>query len=253
MKTKLLLLALAFSSQVFSQQSFQVSLLSNPSNVISPNQVIQVISVEEDAVKYTYDVKNTSAGFHKYIVKRYNILLHSGADATFCFAGQCYDNSKTESPDSLKLAAGKKASELNINGSTGVLDIDLTETGPIGKSIIRYSIMDANNHADSLQMTFSYNNAITGINEFNSNNVSSVTLFPNPAKDNTSLKINSSKETAVQIKVYSLLGEAVYSENVSIFPGENEIKIDTRDYAKGIYFVNVPNGNSVVTRKLVIN
>lgn len=253
MKNKLTLLFLALTSLYYAQPAFK--LFNKTTSVeINPNTVIQMITIEEDVVKYTVDIQNKSGSTKKYIVKRYDILLHaSTAVANLCFASACYSSNITQSPDSLVLLNDQKASELDAVIPNNSLDADLTEYGPIGKSIVKYTILNAMNHADSAQIVFSYNGAITGVKELSNKNVSSLNLFPNPAKDNTTLTINSTKASQVQVGVYNLLGDVIYTENVNLAPGDNTIKLDVKTYPKGIYFVNVPNGNSAITKKFVVN
>ncbi len=253
MKNKLIVLSLAITAQFSAQQSFKLYAKST-GTVISANQLFQQTTVEADVTKFTIDIQNTTlSSTFKYLVKRYDILLNAQAVANFCFAGGCYDASKTVSPDSLTLLPGQKASELDVNIPNSTLDCDILENGPIGKSIVKYTIFNANNKNDSMMVTFSYNGAIVGINTINKN-VASMSLFPNPAKENTTLKINSLKTTDIQISVYNMLGEVIESEKSSLTAGENEVKLNTKDYPKGVYFVTVPDGsNSVITKKLVIN
>ncbi|MDI1234430.1 MAG: T9SS type A sorting domain-containing protein [bacterium] len=70
-------------------------------------------------------------------------------------------------------------------------------------------------------------------------------LFPNPAKEN--LVINSNSANSGQFTIVNLLGETILSGAF-----ENGKPIDTSSLTTGIYCVNVIDGTSVTSSKLVI-
>ena len=73
-------------------------------------------------------------------------------------------------------------------------------------------------------------------------------LFPNPFKDFTTIAINYSKSNHVHrhmplddanISVYNNIGKIVYSENITLNPGMNNIRFETNDILPGLYYLNV--------------
>lgn len=83
-------------------------------------------------------------------------------------------------------------------------------------------------------------------NEFEALNT--ISLFPNPATNNVSLVWN--KDENVSIKIYNTLGKLVYyAKDKSLM---NTLKINTSDFASGLYFVNINTVNSFTTKKLII-
>lgn len=84
------------------------------------------------------------------------------------------------------------------------------------------------------------------ISEFEALNT--ISLFPNPATNNVSLVWNNDEN--VSIKIYNTLGKLVYyAKDKSL---TNTLKINTSDFASGLYFVNINTVSSFTTKKLII-
>lgn len=78
-------------------------------------------------------------------------------------------------------------------------------------------------------------------------------VSPNPANDFAEVNINSQIETMVSIEVLDVLGKVVHSlKNVKLNDGENNIRLNTSDFAKGIYFINVSSERNKMTQKLMV-
>jgi hypothetical protein len=78
------------------------------------------------------------------------------------------------------------------------------------------------------------------------------TIFPNPANDMTTIKLNIVEAGEVNISIVSITGAVVSSTNYGTLVGENNFIIDGNQLNSGIYFVNVNVGGQVITRKVVI-
>lgn len=76
-----------------------------------------------------------------------------------------------------------------------------------------------------------------------------VKVWPNPATDKISIKIENNKKGL--IKIYSNLGQEKYKKNIS---EANIIDINISDWNKGIYIIRfMDNSKYIYTKKLVIN
>ncbi len=75
-----------------------------------------------------------------------------------------------------------------------------------------------------------------------------MTLFPNPATDTVSLSWDKNED--VSIRIYNALGKLVYFTKGQDLT--NTFKINTSNYASGLYFVNVNTVNGLITKKLMI-
>jgi hypothetical protein len=82
--------------------------------------------------------------------------------------------------------------------------------------------------------------------------VSGIALSPNPANGNTTLSYNGISTGAISISISDLNGRIVRKMNSSIVTGNNAIKLNVADISKGFYMVNIANGVTVQTVKLVI-
>lgn len=77
-------------------------------------------------------------------------------------------------------------------------------------------------------------------------------IFPNPANDMTTVKLNIQEAGEVSISIISITGAIVSSFNYGTLVGENNFVIDANRLESGIYFVNVNVGGNMITRKVVV-
>lgn len=83
--------------------------------------------------------------------------------------------------------------------------------------------------------------------EINTNLSDNYSLYPNPAKDNLFIKTNSDLITEYAVEIYTITGQKIYTGNFN----KSTISINITDLKKGIYFVNIMNGNSYTYKKFV--
>jgi hypothetical protein len=92
-----------------------------------------------------------------------------------------------------------------------------------------------------------------GLEEVSLNEVS-MTIYPNPAKDNATIDITLSQNSVATIKVVDLMGRNVIDLGTkSMKAGQNTIELNTSNLNNGMYFVKVASENGVVTKKITIN
>jgi hypothetical protein len=78
-------------------------------------------------------------------------------------------------------------------------------------------------------------------------------LYPNPAKNKTTLDISVSSATLSQITVTNILGKEVINiSQQQLNTGKNLIDINTSELQNGLYFVNIITEAGISTKKLVI-
>lgn len=84
--------------------------------------------------------------------------------------------------------------------------------------------------------------------------LSGVSVFPNPATANTSIKFYSAAATDVNVTVSDITGKTVLSVvNTATSAGLNEISIPSSELHSGVYFVTLFTGTSKETVKLIVN
>jgi hypothetical protein len=76
---------------------------------------------------------------------------------------------------------------------------------------------------------------------------------PNPANDRTWIPFTSATPGKLQFTIVNLLGEVVYTQNISARAGSNEFQLDTSMLNNGIYMYSIQSGSKKLTKRLVIN
>jgi len=71
-------------------------------------------------------------------------------------------------------------------------------------------------------------------------------VYPNPVKD--ILYINTDLTEAINIKIYTILGEILLEEKIT-----NTTVINTQNFKNGIYLVEMTSGNKKIIKKLIKN
>jgi len=82
--------------------------------------------------------------------------------------------------------------------------------------------------------------------------LSSLSVFPNPARDLVTLSVNSDKAfSGCELSINNLLGQSVYAKDVDLISGANKLDINISNLTAGIYFISLHNGKDIVTTKFV--
>lgn len=77
-------------------------------------------------------------------------------------------------------------------------------------------------------------------------------IYPNPTKDNAVLAIDVKENSTVTVAIYNLVGALVKTVTANAVVGANTINLDLTNLTSGVYLANVKVGNSVSTKKLII-
>jgi hypothetical protein len=97
-------------------------------------------------------------------------------------------------------------------------------------------------------------NASVGVNETPANILSLEQINPNPANTIANVILNVDKAVDVEVSLVNMLGQEVYTSSAQLnYAGAHNIKLDISSFETGIYFVKVKAGNSIVTKKLMID
>lgn len=100
----------------------------------------------------------------------------------------------------------------------------------------------------ALGSTFAQN----GFHRFNAPAiVSNLSVYPNPSTTGDfSVKFDVEAQKVIQIKVYNLIGREVYRKQISAPAGEYKATFDIHNFPKGVYMLEISNGNQRLTRRL---
>ena len=76
---------------------------------------------------------------------------------------------------------------------------------------------------------------------------------PNPFSGNTEVFYTVPATGKAEFKVFNLLGKAVYGKSVIAEAGVNKLVFNSKDLAPGIYMYSINNGNSAITRRMIVS
>ncbi|MEM6963410.1 MAG: T9SS type A sorting domain-containing protein [Bacteroidota bacterium] len=81
-------------------------------------------------------------------------------------------------------------------------------------------------------------------------NGASLKVFPNPAETTLNVQVDIRTSTQLNISVSSLLGKRIISETLQLDEGTQTMTIPVHQLPSGIYFLNLSDGNSIISRKI---
>ena len=77
--------------------------------------------------------------------------------------------------------------------------------------------------------------------------------FPNPSSHKTNIQFNSGVSHNISFVIYNLLGEVIYSNEISANTGINTITISTSDFSDGVYMYSINNRESILTKRMIVS
>ncbi len=81
-----------------------------------------------------------------------------------------------------------------------------------------------------------------------------INVFPNPVNGNATIEFSIYDDSDVSISLYDVIGKNVMNiYEGRLQNGPNKVNMNTSDINKGVYFVRVKAGNSIVTKKVIVN
>lgn len=89
-----------------------------------------------------------------------------------------------------------------------------------------------------------------GIEKVNENS-EKISIYPNPATSQTTINYNTTASGKAQVRVYSLTGSLVKTQEINVIAGENAISLNVGDLATGGYVVYLVNGNRNAVTKFI--
>jgi len=80
----------------------------------------------------------------------------------------------------------------------------------------------------------------------------SLSLYPNPVAEQTTVSIQSNEATRGEIRLYDMLGKMVLTRTVELSPGKNDYSLALEEFQKGLYLIElVTDGKQVLTAKIL--
>ncbi|MBK9328830.1 MAG: proprotein convertase P-domain-containing protein [Sphingobacteriales bacterium] len=78
-----------------------------------------------------------------------------------------------------------------------------------------------------------------------------ISIYPNPVSDNTVITTYSKEPADITLTIYNDIGQLMKNEIKTMKAGLNEWKIETQQWAKGVYYFIVTNEQQPVTRQVI--
>jgi len=77
-------------------------------------------------------------------------------------------------------------------------------------------------------------------------------VYPNPANEYTSIKVQLKNEQNVTLKLIDMNGRTVASRDYGKMNGASEIQLNTSNFEAGLYLIQLTLDNTIVSRRLII-
>lgn len=126
-------------------------------------------------------------------------------------------------------------------------------------NIINYALIDDTpligvSYYRLIQTDFNGDYAIYGPKSVTFYSDLTITLFPNPATDQTQLSISTDYDGAVAMQLSNTQGQILQRDNWQLYKGMNQFTISTQSLSKGVYYVSLygEDGLSLKHTKLMV-
>lgn len=203
-------------------------------------------TVEDNYFKVQIYFSNTGEENVEVFVRKHELNMVDGADNSFCWNGTCFSPSVFDVEDPIVLGSEQ----------TSVAEDFYTEffTGNVaGVSQVMYEFYDDSDSFETVTITIIFDIAVaSNIAGFEASDKWKLhEARPNPARDHTWIDYNLPVGAQnAQIVVRNLLGNQVYTENLSI--GSERARINTSGLSNGIYIYSLVIDNQVVQSKRLV-
>lgn len=114
-----------------------------------------------------------------------------------------------------------------------------------------YSLFYENNDFANYDELVQFSINQTSVSEINLED--GLSVYPNPFADYTYATFTLDESVNVNLTVYNVIGEVVYSNSQDMTAGNHKLMIDTHDFTPGVYFVNLVAGDKTYTQKISSN
>jgi len=178
-------------------------------------------------------------------------LIISGANTNFDMWSSCGGWGTTSGGDfRLSQSGGINMMQGVVNSTTmtqvnGTLNIPQFQ--PIGAYTVE--VFDGNS-CSWLQFPFGFQVNLATSTLFE--NIKKLTIFPNPSQDVFSIQFKNLMVQDIKINIINNIGKLVFSENLIGHIGAYNKKIDLKENAKGIYFLEIETNDGIVNKKLIL-
>ena len=140
----------------------------------------------------------------------------------------------------------------NSNTNNEQLIVNATSTNTYYLRVYGYNGVFSSTDSYLINVATSASNFRTTGLEKAENEISEITLFPNPSNDKVNINFISTAENNLTITVFDVSGRQIISQQATAIEGQNNLGLDVSQLQTGFYFVQVDNGSMRQQNRLVI-
>jgi hypothetical protein len=130
------------------------------------------------------------------------------------------------------------------------IDVKYSGYGITEHAFLSISIYDQENQQEAVTLTLD-TDATTDIYENVTTN-NSITAYPNPFSDNTTITFENPNNGKVNLSIYNSIGQEVFTVIDKVLPASTYNKeINTDRLKPGIYFYNLTTTESIISKKMI--
>jgi hypothetical protein len=122
-----------------------------------------------------------------------------------------------------------------------------------GINTLKYTLKNGAFQFDTLTYIIHVVAGITSVKELK-NTKDKAVLYPNPSVNEVTLSVDLDSPSSINLVITNNIGQIVaVNNNEKLQAGQQKIKINTSDYASGVYSVLILTNNGVINQKLVVS
>lgn len=87
---------------------------------------------------------------------------------------------------------------------------------------------------------------------FKETTLENLSIYPNPTTGTLNIKFDTEKQHNIQVKLVSVSGQVIFSEEMDEVSGQYNNSFDISNYSKGIYLLSIISDKSKIDRKIVL-
>lgn len=106
---------------------------------------------------------------------------------------------------------------------------------------------------EELNEPFGLSAAIDGSNLEQENNIKTISLYPNPTHEQSTLEIYTENDIQYQMELTDFTGQLLMVKKLSCIEGNNSFLIQLNNLPKGVYFIRLLSNEGIENKKLILN
>jgi len=83
-------------------------------------------------------------------------------------------------------------------------------------------------------------------------NIDRLSIFPNPSNDIFYIQFKTTIEQYINLRIFNIIGEEIYSEFLNNFEGEFSKNINLQSKSKGVYYLEITTPKGIINKKLIL-